>query len=240
MEEIGAAVVLGARNLGASITRDLLRRGTRVAAIARTESDLASLATDGAVPVRADASDASALDEALRRAEAAIGAPTLFVNAISPDRPADGSPFGGGPMVTATTTALETWGTAVARQTLVFLAAASAALNGRRGTIVQITGAPARRANAERGLVAAGMAGVRALTQAAAQELRAAGVHVALLIVDGIIESPKTARMAAGMPTEALVQQVDVAHAVRFLAAQSPRGMTHELVLTPAGDRWVP
>jgi hypothetical protein len=46
--------------------------------------------------------------------------------------------------------------------------------------------------------------------------------------------------MTDGLPREALVQQSDVVHALRFLAAQSTRGMTHELVLTPAGDRWVP
>jgi hypothetical protein len=58
--------------------------------------------------------------------------------------------------------------------------------------------------------------------------------------VDGIIESPKTAQMAAGLPEAALVRQADVAHAVRYLAEQSPRGLTHELVLTASGDRWLP
>ena len=84
------------------------------------------------------------------------------------------------------------------------------------------------------------MAAVRALAIAAAQELRGTGVHVALLIVDGIIESPKTTRMSAGMPADALVHQDDVAHAIRFLATQSPRGLTHELVITAAGGRWLP
>jgi NADP-dependent 3-hydroxy acid dehydrogenase YdfG len=81
---------------------------------------------------------------------------------------------------------------------------------------------------------------VRALTHAAAQELRGTGIHVALLIVDGIIKSPKTAHMTRGMADDALVQSEDVAHAVRFLATQSARGMSHELVITPAGDRWLP
>jgi hypothetical protein len=31
-----------------------------------------------------------------------------------------------------------------------------------------------------------------------------------------------------------------VAAAVDYLAAQGPRGWTHEMVLTPAGERWVP
>ena len=46
--------------------------------------------------------------------------------------------------------------------------------------------------------------------------------------------------MSAGLATDALVRQEDVVHAVRFLATQSPRGMTHELVITAAGDRWLP
>jgi hypothetical protein len=31
-----------------------------------------------------------------------------------------------------------------------------------------------------------------------------------------------------------------VAAAVAFLADQDVRGMTHELVVTPSGDRWIP
>jgi hypothetical protein len=42
------------------------------------------------------------------------------------------------------------------------------------------------------------------------------------------------------MATDALVRQQDVTQAVRFLATQSARGMTHELVITPVGDRWLP
>ena len=32
----------------------------------------------------------------------------------------------------------------------------------------------------------------------------------------------------------------EIARAVEYLANQSPRAYTHELVVTPAGDRWVP
>ena len=108
------------------------------------------------------------------------------------------------------------------------------------GTYIQVTGGSARRAMPGRGLWSAGAQATRALVHAAAQELRAEGVHVALLVVDGTIESPKTAVATAGQPREALVEQVAVAEAVRALAEQGPRGLTHELVLTPAGDRWTP
>jgi 3-oxoacyl-[acyl-carrier protein] reductase len=236
-----AAVVLGARNLGAALTTHLLARGANVATIARTRSDLDRLRAQGAVTIAADASDPDGLTAALERAGDEIGHPELIVNAVSPSRPAgDRTPFGGGPIATATTDGLDVWTVPVAQQTLVFLGAATRALGGRGGTLIQITGAPARRTNPQRGLVSGGMAAVRAFTHAAAQELRESGIHVALLIVDGIIESPKTAAMADRLPREALVRHEDVAHAVDFLATQSARGMTHELLLTPVGGRWVP
>lgn len=238
---MSAAVVIGARNLGAAIARDLLARDTRVATIARTQADLDVLALEGAVPIRADASDSTELAAALTRAAATVGQPDLLVNAVSASRPpGDGSGFGGGAVADATIAGFDGWTVTVAQQAFVFLGAAVRALGERGGTIVQITGAPARRANPERGPVAAGMAAVRALTHAAAQERRADGIHVALLIVDGIIESPKTARMTAGMPANATLCEDDVVGAVNFLAAQSGRGLTHELVITPSGDRWLP
>jgi NAD(P)-dependent dehydrogenase (short-subunit alcohol dehydrogenase family) len=236
-----AAVVLGARNLGAAIARDLLDRGLRVATIARTRSDLDLLERDGAIAFQADAADPEQLRRTLSEAAAQIGPLDLIVNAVSAiTPPGDGAGFGGGPLLSASMAGFEGWTVPPARQAFVALKIGSSALQRRGGTIVQVVGAPARRANPGRGLMAAGGAAVRALTHAAAQELRADGIHVALLIVDGMIASPKTARMTSGMAPEALVRQEDVIRAVTFLAAQSTRGMTHELVITAAGDRWLP
>ncbi len=151
--------------------------------------------------------------------------------------PDDGGPFGGGALAAASPEAFDAWTVPVARQAFLFLSAGARALAETGGTLVQVTGAPARRAAPERGLIAAGQAAVRALVHAAALEHRRDGVHVKLLIVDGIIESPKTARMTDGMPREALVRQDDVVDAVRYLASQSARGLSHELVLTPAGGQ---
>lgn len=235
-----SAVVLGVRNLGGAITRGLLDDGYRVATVARTKADLDRLAGCGAVPLAADATDPEALAAALARAQERVGPPDVLVNAVSLRPPEDAGPFGGGPLASAAPAAFDAWAVPSPRQTFLFLAAGARALAARGGTLVQVTGAPARRASSGRGLVAAGLAAVRALTHAAALEHRADGVQVKLLIVDGIIESPKTMRMTEGMTRDALVRQDDVVAAVKYLASQSARGVSHELVLTPAGDRWVP
>jgi NAD(P)-dependent dehydrogenase (short-subunit alcohol dehydrogenase family) len=235
------AVVLGARNLGGVIARDLLAAGWRVASIARTPESLEQLERAGALAIACDAAEPAQLESALARVAAKLGPIDLIVNAVSAAKPPqDGSGFGGGEIAAATLDGFNGLTLPAARQTFVFLNTGCRALEGRGGTLVEIMGAPARRADPGRGLLAAGQAAARALVHAAAQEKRGSGTQVALLIVDGIIASPKTAQMAAGRPEESLVRQEDVAEAVRYLGSQSKRGMSHELVLTAAGDRWMP
>jgi NAD(P)-dependent dehydrogenase (short-subunit alcohol dehydrogenase family) len=140
------AVILGARNLGAALTRDLLGRGADVVTIARTTAHLEPLGELGAATLRADAADRGALDAALRTAVDRIGPPDLIVNAAAPARPPnDGTGFGGGAITEATAAGFDEWVVAVARQAFVFLAAGAAALADHGGTLLQITGAPARR-----------------------------------------------------------------------------------------------
>jgi hypothetical protein len=60
------------------------------------------------------------------------------------------------------------------------------------------------------------------------------------LIVDATIESPKTAAFTQGAPASSLGDMALIAQAVQFLSDQEPRAYTHELMVTPAGDTWVP
>jgi NAD(P)-dependent dehydrogenase (short-subunit alcohol dehydrogenase family) len=235
------AVVLGARNLGGVIARNLLASNWRVATVARTRQSLEPLERARALTIASDAGEPVQLESALVQAAEKLGPLDLIVNAVSATRPPeDGTGFGGGEIAAASLAGFEGWTLPAARQTFVFLNSGCRVLGSRGGTLVQVIGSPARRADPGRGLLAAGQAAARALVHAAAQELRGTGIHVALVIVDGVIASPKTAQIAAGRPETALVRQDDVAEAVRYLADQSNRGMSHELVLTAAGDRWVP
>lgn len=108
------------------------------------------------------------------------------------------------------------------------------------GVLVQITGGSARRANPGRGPWAAAAFAIRAFTQAAASELRERGVHAALLVVDGMIEPARPDARLGDRPEDSTLSQEDVVRAVAYLASQTPRAWTHELVLTPSRERWVP
>jgi len=237
------AVVLGARNLGGAMVDHLQERGWRAAAIARSEETAAAVRERGALGIAADASDLDALGSALADVRGELGPPSLIVNAVSASRPPDdGKGFGGGPIGDATLDGFRGWAAAVAEQSFVFLSTGIRALrqSAEGGTLIQVTGGSARRAMPGRGLWSAGAQAARAMTHAAAQEVREEGIHVALLIVDATIESPKTADYTRDAPKDSLADMRLIAEAVEYLASQQPRAYTHELMLTPAGDRWVP
>ena len=238
----GTAVVIGARNLGGAIIDHLNDRGWRVAGVARSQETVEQIRDRRVLALQADASDPRSLREALAQAADELSPPSLIVNAASAAKPPEGeTAFGGGPIVAGTLEGMRGWSSAVSEQAFVFLSEGARALSSHGGgTLIQVTGGSSRRAMPGRGMWSAGAAATRAVTHAAAQELREQGIHVALLVVDATIESPKTASFTAGAPKDSLADQVLIAEAVEYLAKQQPRAMTHELVVTPAGDRWMP
>jgi len=240
---VAAAVVLGARNLGGAILGHLLELGWQGAAVARSADTLERVQAMGALPLGGDAASPSELEGLLAHAREELGGLDLLVNAVSASRPpSGGGPFGGGAVAEASLEGFRGWGVAPAEQAFTFLSVGARALraSGSGGTLIQVTGGSARRAMPNRGLWSAGAQATRALVHAAAQELRGEGIHVALLVVDATIESPKTAGFTQDAPPDALADQAEIARAVAYLAGQRPRGLSHELTLTPAGDRWTP
>ena len=233
--------MLGARNLGGAIIDHFQSLGWNAAAVARSQDTLEAVAARGAFAVEADASDPDSLSVALGTAREQFGSLDAVVNAVSAARPAKPGPFGGGELSEADLDAFRGWTVAVAEQAFVFLSVGAAALRqAGGGALIQVTGGTSRRAIPGKGLWAAGAFATRALVQAAAQQLRSEGIHAALLAVDATIESPKTAAFTQGQPPESLADMGQVAEAVAFLVAQRPRAFTHELVVTPAGETWVP
>ena len=235
-----SAVVFGARNLGRAVLELLHEEGWAVAGAARSEATLEGVAALGGLAVEADVTDQASVRRVLEQAAAAHGGVDLVVNAAAAYGGDRSGPFGGGPIAEAQPEAFDTWAVAPARSAFSFLSAAGEFLVAQAtpATAIQVTGGSSRRAAAGRGLWAAGAFGVRAITQAAALELREQGIHVALLIVDAGIEPLANARDGQSRP--ALADPRELAAAVLFLAEQGARGTTHELQVTPLAERWVP
>lgn len=239
MSDRPVVVVFGARNVGRAVVTDRVGAGWAAVAVARGDATLERLTAEhpGVRTLRGDAAEAAVVEEALALAERELGRIDLIVNAITAP-PRDQS-FGGGPVIAAPADRLERWMEGFVPMAWQILRLGGSALARRgSGTLVQVAGGSARRAMPARGPWGAAQAAVRALTQALAQELRAEGVHVALLVADGMIE---TDRRALGDADPAgVLRPADVAAGVAYLAGQSPRGWTHELVITPPLDTWTP
>ena len=235
-----SAVVFGARNLGKAVIELLRHEGWAVAGVARSDATLDGVTALGALALRGDVTDQESVKEVLAQVAEAHGGVDLVVNAASAYGGDRSGPFGGGPIASAAPEAFDAWAGAPARSAFSFLSAAGEFLlaQGAPATVVQVTGGSSRRAAAGRGLWAAGAFGVRAITQAAALELREKGIHVALLIVDAGIEPLAGAEL--GQAVDALADPRELAAAVLFLADQGARGTTHELQVTPLAERWVP
>jgi NAD(P)-dependent dehydrogenase (short-subunit alcohol dehydrogenase family) len=226
-------LVFGARNLGRVLARELAAEGWRVAAVARSESTIENLRDEVPEAVGLIGDAASADD--VERIFADVGELDLIVNAITT------TPSFGGPVHEAPPDALDAYvGTLLPGIFNVLRIGGRVLAGQRRGTLVQVTGGSARRGNPGRGPWAAAAFATRALVQSEAAELREQGVHVALLIVDAIIESDKTKQWLEDDPPERSASMEDVAAAIKYLHEQSPRAWTHELQLTPALERWVP
>ncbi len=230
-----SALVIGARNLGRAVIERLVADGWAVTGAARSEATLDIVRAAGAHALEVDVTDAASVDGALRDVAAREGRVDLVVNAAAASGGPRSGPFGGGPLAEAAPDAFESWAAAPARAAFTFLSPTARFLleQGGEATVVQVTGGSSRRAMPGRGLWAAGAFGVRAITQAAALELREHGIHVALFIVDARIDQ-------AGDGGDDSADLPGLANALVFLASQGRRTMTHELQVTPAGDTWVP
>jgi NAD(P)-dependent dehydrogenase (short-subunit alcohol dehydrogenase family) len=230
---VDTLLVFGARNLGRVLARDLSAEGWRVAAVARTESTIELLRDEvpDAIGLVGDAGNADDVE----RIFADVGDVDLVVNAITTN------PSFGGPIHEAPPEALDAYVATLLPGIFNVLRVGGRVLAAQgRGTLVQVTGGSTRRGNPGRGHWAAAAFATRALVQSQAGELREQGVHVALLIVDAIIESEKTKGWLEDAPPEKSASMEEVARAIKYLHEQSPRAWTHELQLTPALERWVP
>jgi 3-oxoacyl-[acyl-carrier protein] reductase len=236
-----SAVVFGARNLGRAVIELLVSDGWAVTGVARSQSTLDGVSASGALALAADVTDPASVYGALEQAAAAHGSVDLMVNAASAYGGDRTGPFGGGPIAEAASDGFDSWAAAPARSAFSFLSAGGrfALAQGRPATLVQVTGGSARRAMPGRGLWAAGAFGVRAITNAAALELRPHGIQVTLLIVDAGIQ-PLDGASRPGVSPEALADPRRIADAILFLANQDARSATHELQLTPLAENWTP
>jgi NADP-dependent 3-hydroxy acid dehydrogenase YdfG len=106
------------------------------------------------------------------------------------------------------------------------------------GTIV-VSGATASlRGGARFAAFAAAKAAQRSLTQSMARQLGPQGIHVAHVVIDGVIDLPRTRAAFGDRPDSFFLQPADIAAAVVHLVKQPRSAWTFELDVRPFGEKW--
>ena len=106
-----------------------------------------------------------------------------------------------------------------------------------RGTVI-VTGATASlRGSANFGALAAAKFALRGLTQALAREYQPQGVHVAHVLVDGLLRGSHSVARFGGSETRTIDPRA-LAIQYRQLAGQPADAWTHEIDVRPRGERF--
>jgi NAD(P)-dependent dehydrogenase (short-subunit alcohol dehydrogenase family) len=189
--KFNTALIVGAgAGLSASLARLLAREGIRVALAARSTDDLGALSREtGALAFACDASKRPEVEKLFTDVEAACGPPAIVIyNASYRAR---------GPLIDLDPAEVER---AIAVSAfggfLVAQQAARRMVASRHGAIL-FTGASASvKGYAQSAPFAMGKFALRGLAQSMARELGPQGIHVAHIVIDGGIKSPRRSEPA--------------------------------------------
>ncbi|RKR07201.1 NADP-dependent 3-hydroxy acid dehydrogenase YdfG [Kushneria sinocarnis] len=107
-------------------------------------------------------------------------------------------------------------------QASLIITGASAALRGRAGT------APFASAKAAQ----------RSLAQSLARQLGPENIHVAHVVIDGVIDMPRTREAMPGKDDDFFLDAGAIADSIWFLAHQQRSAWTFELDLRPYAEQW--
>jgi NAD(P)-dependent dehydrogenase (short-subunit alcohol dehydrogenase family) len=106
------------------------------------------------------------------------------------------------------------------------------------GSIVVIGATASRRGGVKTAAFAPAKAGQRSLTESMARHLWPAGIHVSLIIIDGVVDLPRTRERMKDNPDSFFVKPADVATTAFFLTRQERSAWSFEVEARPFGETW--
>jgi NAD(P)-dependent dehydrogenase (short-subunit alcohol dehydrogenase family) len=224
------AVVAGVGpGLGAALVRKLAKEGCRVGMFARSPEFMGKLATElgsQALGVPTDVSDAKQVASGFRKVREKLGPVEILVAHAS------GS-VGEGLMKTTSDQFERSWRVAVLGAFLCAREAVSDMRKRSTGAII-FTGATSS-VRGRGGAVSFSSAkfAVRGLAQSLAVELWPKGIHVAHVIIDGVIDTPKVRKTYKPSAKEPLLKSEAIADAFWNLIQQDRSAWSLEIDLRP-------
>ncbi|HKA90648.1 MAG TPA: SDR family NAD(P)-dependent oxidoreductase [Haliangiales bacterium] len=218
---------------GAALARRFAAEGYAVALLTRDQAYAGRLAAelDGARAYPCDASDPSSIETAFAAARRDLGdAAVLVYNA--------GSGVFGNVEELSVDAFESAWrinalGAFVASRQVI---PAMKAHGG--GAIVFIGATASRKGGARSAGFASAKAAQRTLAESMARHLWPSGIHVAVVIIDGVVDLPRTRERMPGKPDSFFVKPDAVAQTVVAIARQDRSAWSFEVEARPFGETW--
>lgn len=110
--------------------------------------------------------------------------------------------------------------------------------NAGHGTIILIGATASRRGGVKTAAFASAKAAQRSLAESMARSLGPFGIHVALVVIDGVIDSEQARGWLPGKPDSFFLKPDDIAETVFFLSQQKKSAWTFELEVRPFAENW--
>lgn len=105
-------------------------------------------------------------------------------------------------------------------------------------SIIVTSASAATRGRANTAPFASAKAAQRSLAQSLARQLGPEKIHVANVVIDGVVDLPRTREMLSDKPDDFFVKPSALADAVWTLSQQDPSAWTFELDIRPFGENW--
>lgn len=218
---------------GAAIARRFAGEGCAVALLARSMEFTDDLAQelDGAKAYACDVTSEADVASTFNRIRAELGEVEVLVyNAGS-------GVWGDIESITAagfeSTWRVNAFGALLAAQQVI-----PAMKRSAKGSIILIGATASRRGAARTAAFAPAKAAQRSLAESMARSLWPAGIHVAIVIIDGVVDLERTRQTMPDKPDSFYVKPDDVAATVHWLSQQSSSAWAFEVEARPFGETW--
>jgi NAD(P)-dependent dehydrogenase (short-subunit alcohol dehydrogenase family) len=220
---------------GRALSKRFAAGGYQVAMLARSKPRLDALAAEipGTRGFACDVADAESVAAAVATVREQLGPIDVLVHNA-------GSGVFASFMDTTAEMMESAWRTNTLALQLLGRPAVDDMLASGGGSIVVIGATSALRGGANFAPFAQAKAAQRSLAQSMARSLGPRGIHVSYIVVDGVIDIPRTRATdwAKDKPDSFFIQPDHIAETAYFLAHQPRSAWTFELDLRPFGEKW--
>jgi len=229
------AIVAGVGvGLGDEICKQLVNAGYKVAGLSRNHSDrdelINKLGVDNYLPVSCDVTDVVQVDSAISKVEAEFGSVSVYVHnaaylhmqSFIETEPAEFESL---------------WRTMCLGAVHGSQRVLPSMISEKTGTLLFIGATASVKAGANFSAFSSAKFALRGLSQSMARELGPSGIHVAHLIIDGVMWG-KRAKESFGMSEDQCIKPESVAKTCAQLIEQDQSAWTHEMDIRPSVENF--